>query len=96
MALLTGPAGIELMHVPYKGAGAAVAAVVANQSQILFTATGAAMPQIKNGRVRAIGVTSCEARARSAGCADRRRIGVAWIRRGRVVRDARARKRQSR
>jgi tripartite-type tricarboxylate transporter receptor subunit TctC len=60
MALLTRTAGIELVHVPYKGAGAAVAAVVANQSQILFTATGAAMPQIKNGRVRAIGVTSAK------------------------------------
>jgi tripartite-type tricarboxylate transporter receptor subunit TctC len=60
MALLARTTRIDVVHVPYKGAGAAVAAVVANQSQLLFTATGAAMPQIKSGRVRALAVTSAK------------------------------------
>ncbi|MDB5921273.1 MAG: hypothetical protein JWN13_209 [Betaproteobacteria bacterium] len=60
MALLTRIAGIDMVHVPYKGAGAATAAVVAGQSQVLFTATGAANPQIKSGRLRALAVTSAK------------------------------------
>jgi tripartite-type tricarboxylate transporter receptor subunit TctC len=60
MALLARTTGISLVHVPYKGAGAATAAVVGGQSQILFTATGAANPQIKAGRLRALAVTSAK------------------------------------
>lgn len=51
-------AGVEMVHVPYKGAGAATAAVVGGQVQLLFTSTGAAMPHIKAGRLRALGVTT--------------------------------------
>jgi tripartite-type tricarboxylate transporter receptor subunit TctC len=58
MALLARSAGIELVHVPYKGAGAATAAVVGGQSQALFTATGAVIPQLKSARLRALAVTS--------------------------------------
>jgi len=47
-------AGVEMVHVPYKGAGAATAAVVGGQVQLLFTSTGAAMPHIKAGRLRAL------------------------------------------
>lgn len=60
MALLKRMAGIEMTHVPYKGAGAATAAVVAGQTQLLFTATGAAIPQINAGRLHAIAVTSAQ------------------------------------
>jgi tripartite-type tricarboxylate transporter receptor subunit TctC len=58
MELLQRMAHIQLIHVPYKGAGAATAAVVAGQTQFLFTATGAAIPQIRAYRLRAIAVTS--------------------------------------
>lgn len=50
--------GVDMVHIPYKGAGAATAAVVAGQVQLLFTSTGAAMPHIKTGRLRALGVTT--------------------------------------
>lgn len=53
-------AGVEMVHIPYKGAGAATAAVVAGQVQLLFTSTGAAMPHIKSGRLRALGVTTAK------------------------------------
>jgi tripartite-type tricarboxylate transporter receptor subunit TctC len=58
MALLVRNAGIKMIHVPYKGAGAATAAVVAGQVQMLFTATAAAMPHVKSGRIKALAVTS--------------------------------------
>ena len=58
LALFTRLAKIEVIHVPYKGAGAATAAVVGGQSQALFTATGAVIPQMKAGRLRALAVTS--------------------------------------
>jgi tripartite-type tricarboxylate transporter receptor subunit TctC len=57
MELLQRMARVQLIHVPYKGAGAATAAVVAGQTQFLITATGAAMPQIRGNRLRALAVT---------------------------------------
>ena len=57
MELFKRMAGVEMVHVPYKGAGASTAAVVAGQVQVLSTALGAAFPQIKAGRLRALAVT---------------------------------------
>ena len=57
MELFKRIAGVEMVHVPYKGAGASTAAVVAGQVQVLSTALGAALPQIKAGRLRALAVT---------------------------------------
>jgi tripartite-type tricarboxylate transporter receptor subunit TctC len=51
-------AGVDMVHIPYKGAGAATAAVVAGQVHLLFTSTGAAMPHIRAGRLRPLGVTT--------------------------------------
>ena len=58
MALLMRSAGLKMVHVPYKGAGAATAAVVGGQTQMIFTATAAVMPHVKSGRIRALAVTS--------------------------------------
>ena len=57
MELFKRMAGVEMVHVPYKGAGASTAAIVAGQVQVLSTALGAAFPQIKAGRLRAFAVT---------------------------------------
>jgi tripartite-type tricarboxylate transporter receptor subunit TctC len=51
-------AGIDLTLVPYKGAGDSTAAIVGGQVQMLFTAPGPAIPHIRSGRLRALGVTS--------------------------------------
>ncbi len=51
-------AGIRTIHVPFKGGGPALADVVAGQTQALFSISLAAMPQIRAGKVRALGVTS--------------------------------------
>jgi tripartite-type tricarboxylate transporter receptor subunit TctC len=60
MALLERGAGIRMIHVPYKGAGAATAAVVSGETQMLFSATAAVQPHVKSGRVRALAVTSAK------------------------------------
>lgn len=52
--------GIEMTHVPYKGAGQATTAVVAGEVQLLFTSSLPAMPHVKSGRLRALGVTSAK------------------------------------
>jgi tripartite-type tricarboxylate transporter receptor subunit TctC len=51
-------AGIELVHVPYKGGGEAVAAVLGGQVQMSFGAVSTALPHMKTGRLRGLGVTT--------------------------------------
>jgi tripartite-type tricarboxylate transporter receptor subunit TctC len=48
-------AGLESMHVPYKGGGASVGATVAGESQWTFTPAAAVLSLIKSGRLRALG-----------------------------------------
>jgi tripartite-type tricarboxylate transporter receptor subunit TctC len=56
--LLKHMAGINMVHVPYKGAGDATMAVVSGQVHMLMTAPGAAIPFVKAGRLRALAVGS--------------------------------------
>jgi len=51
-------AGIDIVHVPYKGAGQVAAAVLSNEVQLQFDALGSALPHIKSGKMRVLGVTS--------------------------------------
>ncbi len=48
-------AGLESVHVPYKGGGASVAATVAGESQWTFTPAAAVMSLIRANRLRALG-----------------------------------------
>ena len=48
-------AGIDSLHVPYKGGGASVASVIANESQWTLTPAAAVMSHVNSGRLRAIG-----------------------------------------
>lgn len=56
--LLQSGAGIKLTHVPYKGAGPALADVIAGQIQSTFTSMATAAPHVKTGRLRVLAVTS--------------------------------------
>jgi tripartite-type tricarboxylate transporter receptor subunit TctC len=56
--LLQANAGIKLVHVPYKGAGPALADVVAGQIPSTFTSMATAAPHVKAGRLRTLAVTS--------------------------------------
>lgn len=50
--------GIEMTHVPYKGTAPAVADVVAGHIPVMFPDPVAALPLIREGKLRALGVTS--------------------------------------
>ena len=53
-------AGIDVIHVPYKGGGPALAEVVAGQVQALFSLALVATQQIKAGRLRGLAITSAK------------------------------------
>ncbi len=53
-------AGIDVIHVPYKGGGPALAEVLAGQVQALFSISLAALPQIKAGKLRPLAITSAK------------------------------------
>lgn len=52
--------GIDVIHVPYKGGGPALADVMGGQVQALFSIALAATPQIKAGRLRALAISSAK------------------------------------
>jgi tripartite-type tricarboxylate transporter receptor subunit TctC len=54
--LLKLTAGINLVHVPYKGAGPAQTALLAHEVDMLFNGAAPALPHIKAGRLKALAV----------------------------------------
>lgn len=52
--------GTDLQHVPYKGAAQAIPDLISGQIQVMFVSIPDALPHIKSGKLRAIGVTSRE------------------------------------
>ena len=53
-------AGVEMTHVPYKGGGPATADLIAGQIPLMFADISAALPFIRAGKLRALGVTTRE------------------------------------
>ncbi len=51
-------AGVDLVHVPYRGSTPAITDLIGGQVQVMFDVTPTAVPQIKGGRLRALGVSS--------------------------------------
>jgi tripartite-type tricarboxylate transporter receptor subunit TctC len=56
--LLKLKAGIDMVHIPYKGGGPAVTDTVAGQVPFLFVTAPAALSQVRAGRLRALAVTT--------------------------------------
>jgi tripartite-type tricarboxylate transporter receptor subunit TctC len=56
-------AGIDMVHVPYRGAPAALADLIAGRVHVMFDNIPSSMPHVKAGKLRALAVTSA---ARSA------------------------------
>jgi len=52
--------GIKMLHVPYKGGGPAMTDLVGGQIQLLFSSMTPAIPFVKSGKIKALGVTSLE------------------------------------
>jgi len=58
MELFKQAAGIELLHIPYRGDSQALPDVLAGRVPLLMSGYVAALPHIKAGKLRALGVTS--------------------------------------
>ncbi len=57
-ALFTSMAGIEMLHVPFRGAGPQMSAIANNDVQVAVMPVFSALPIVKSGKVRVIAVTS--------------------------------------
>ena len=53
-------AGITMLHVPYKGGGPALNAVMGGETQVHFPAGSVGVPQVKAGRVRGLAFTGAK------------------------------------
>jgi len=56
--LFKSAAAVEIAHVPYKGGPQAMTDIIGGHVQLMFADPGSALPQIRDGKVRALGVTS--------------------------------------
>ncbi len=52
--------GVDMVHVPYRGGGPALADLVAGQIQLMFGNGSSTLPHVRSGAVRALGVTSAQ------------------------------------
>ena len=51
-------AGLKLQHIPYRGSGPSMAALLGNEVQVIFSGPGAAMTQARAGKIRPLAVTT--------------------------------------
>jgi len=58
MELFRSMTGTVMTHVPYKGAGPALTDLIAGQVQLMFTSPLAALPHVRTGKLRVLGVGS--------------------------------------
>lgn len=52
--------GTDMLHVPYKGSGPAVIAMLGNEVDLMFDSISTSLPQVKAGKLKALAVTSGE------------------------------------
>ena len=57
MALLVSMTNVNMVHIPYKGSSQAAVGIITGDAQLIFSAPAAVIPQLKEGRLRAIAVS---------------------------------------
>lgn len=57
MEMLMSAAGVEMVHIPYKGGAPSVVGLISGEVQALFTSIPTALPQVNAGKMRALGVS---------------------------------------
>lgn len=75
-------AGINLQHVPYKGAGPAITALISGEVHLTINELGLMAPHVKSGKLRALAVTSATQSALAPGVPTVAASGVAgyeWV-----------------
>jgi tripartite-type tricarboxylate transporter receptor subunit TctC len=50
-------AGVQMVHLPYKGGGPAAAAVLAGEAQLIFGSVASSIPHVKAGKLKALATT---------------------------------------
>jgi tripartite-type tricarboxylate transporter receptor subunit TctC len=58
--LFNGMAGVKMVHIPYKGGAPAMIDLLAGQVQLIFSSAPTAVPQVKNGKIRGLAVTTAK------------------------------------
>lgn len=56
--LLKDRAGIDLIHIPYKGGGQAISDLVGGQVPLAVLGSGPTLPQVRSGKIKAIGLST--------------------------------------
>jgi tripartite-type tricarboxylate transporter receptor subunit TctC len=57
-------AGVNVVHIPYRGSGPALIDLMGGQVQVMFNALPTSMEHIRTGKLRALAVTQRRARRR--------------------------------
>jgi tripartite-type tricarboxylate transporter receptor subunit TctC len=53
-------AGVQMIHIPYKGGGPAAAAVLAGEAQLIFGSVASSLPHVKSGKLKALATTGAQ------------------------------------
>lgn len=56
--LFKGMAGVNMLHVPYRGGGEAITSILSGETSVYFAPMAAALPLVQQGRIRALAVTT--------------------------------------
>ncbi len=70
-------AHVNLVHIPYKGSGPALNALLGGEAHLMFTVATGGLPHVKSGRLRALAVTSARPSALLPGLPTVAAAGVA-------------------